>query len=165
LKFLILGMSAVSITEGDWRVDEARFGIAITRFNGFVVDRLLAGAMDTLTRHGIDNNQIEIVRVPGAYELPLIVKAMARRGVFDAIIALGCVIRGATPHFGFVAGECARGLSRVALEYDIPVAFGVLTTDSVEQATERAGAKAGNKGVDAARTAIEMVSVLRKLSG
>lgn len=157
-------MDSVSCIEGDLRVHDARFGVVATRFNGFIVDHLTAGAVDTLRRHGVDDALIEIVRAPGAFELPLAAKAMARRGSYHAVIALGCVIRGATAHFEYVAGECARGLSKVALEFDIPVAFGVLTTDTLEQAIERSGSKAGNKGVDAARTALEMVSLLRKLS-
>lgn len=158
-------MADVKTVEGELQVSNARFGIVVARFNSFIVDHLLSGALDTLGRHGVDHALIEIVRVPGAYELPLAAKAMARRETCDALIALGCVIRGATPHFEYIAGECARGLSRVALEYDLPVAFGVLTTDTLEQAIERAGVKGGNKGAEAARTALEMVSVLRKLSG
>lgn len=157
-------MVSVSCIEGELRIDNARFGVLATHFNSFIVDHLITGALNTLRRHGVEDNLIEVVRVPGAFELPLVAKTMARRGSYDALIALGCVIRGATPHFEFIAGECARGLSRVAFEFDIPVAFGVLTTDTLEQAIERAGSKAGNKGVDAACTALEMVSLLRGLS-
>jgi 6,7-dimethyl-8-ribityllumazine synthase len=157
-------MVSVSCIEGELRMDNARFGVLATRFNSFIVDHLITGALNTLRRHGVEDNLIEVVRVPGAFELPLVAKTMARRGSYDALIALGCVIRGATPHFEFIAGECARGLSRVAFEFDIPVAFGVLTTDTLEQAIERAGSKAGNKGVDAACAALEMVSLLRGLS-
>jgi 6,7-dimethyl-8-ribityllumazine synthase len=157
-------MVSVSCIEGELRIDNVRFGVLATRFNSFIVDHLITGALNTLRRHGVEDNLIEVVRVPGAFELPLVAKTMARRGSYDALIALGCVIRGATPHFEFIAGECARGLSRVAFEFDIPVAFGVLTTDTLEQAIERAGSKAGNKGVDAACTALEMVSLLRGLS-
>jgi 6,7-dimethyl-8-ribityllumazine synthase len=157
-------MVSVSCIEGELRIDNVRFGVLATRFNSFIVDHLITGALNTLRRHGVENNLIEVVRVPGAFELPLVAKTMARCGSYDALIALGCVIRGATPHFEFIAGECARGLSRVAFEFDIPVAFGVLTTDTLEQAIERAGSKAGNKGVDAACTALEMVSLLRGLS-
>ncbi|HEX2237146.1 MAG TPA: 6,7-dimethyl-8-ribityllumazine synthase [Gammaproteobacteria bacterium] len=157
-------MVSVSCVEGELRIDNVRFGVLATRFNSFIVDHLITGALNTLRRHGVEDNLIEVVRVPGAFELPLVAKTMARRGSYDALIALGCVIRGATPHFEFIAGECARGLSRVAFEFDIPVAFGVLTTDTLEQAIERAGSKAGNKGVDAACTALEMVSLLRGLS-
>jgi 6,7-dimethyl-8-ribityllumazine synthase len=157
-------MNSITCIEGDLRVDDARFGVVATRFNGFIVDHLAAGALDALRRHGVSDALIKIVRVPGAYELPLVAKAMARSGSYHAIIALGCVVRGATPHFEFIAGECASGLSRVALEFDIPIAFGVLTTDTLEQALERSGSKGGNKGVDAALTALEMVSLLHKLS-
>lgn len=158
-------MNSVPSVEGELRVDNARFGVLATRFNSFIVEHLITGALDTLHRHGVEDNFIDLVRAPGAFELPLAAKVMARRGTYDALIALGCVIRGATPHFEYIAGECARGLSRVALEFDTPVAFGVLTTDTLEQAIERAGAKAGNKGADAARTALEMVSLLRELRG
>lgn len=157
-------MASVRSIEGGFTPDNARFGVIATRFNSFIVEPLLAGALETLRHHGVDEARIEIVRVPGAYELPLAAKIMARRGSYDAIIALGCIIRGATPHFEYVAGECARGLSQVALECELPVAFGVLTTDSTEQAIERAGVKGGNKGAEAARTALEMVSLLRKLN-
>jgi 6,7-dimethyl-8-ribityllumazine synthase len=151
--------------EGDLWANDARFGIAATRFNSYIVEHLTAGAVATLKRHGVDETRVTIVRVPGAYELPLVARRMAQSGNYDALIALGCVIRGATPHFEYVSGACAHGLSRVALDADIPVAFGVLTTDTVEQAIERAGAKAGNKGADAAAAALEMVSLLRNLRG
>lgn len=157
--------NSIHTIEGDFSASDARFGIAATRFNSYIVEHLAAGAVATLKQHGVDETRIEIVRAPGAYELPLVVKRMAQSGKYDALIALGCVIRGATPHFDYVAGECARGLSRVALDAEMPVVFGVLTTDTLEQAIERAGAKAGNKGADAAATALEMVSLLRKLRG
>jgi 6,7-dimethyl-8-ribityllumazine synthase len=156
-------MADMTITEGDLTVASARFAILATRFNGFIVENLVTGAVDTLVRHGVAESGMELVRVPGAFELPMVARAVAQREAFDAIIALGCVIRGATPHFDYVAGECAKGLSAVALEREIPIAFGVLTTDTIEQAIERAGTKAGNKGADAAMTAMEMVSLLRKL--
>lgn len=149
--------------EGDLLARGARFGIAVARFNGFIVERLVEGTLDTLTRHGAERAQVEIVRVPGAFELPLAIKVMAASRKYDAVIALGAVIRGATPHFDYVAGECARGISAVMMQFDLPVAFGVLTVDSIEQAIERAGTKAGNKGVDAAMSAIEMVNLLRRL--
>ena len=158
-------MSDIRQIEGDFHPGNARFGIAVSRFNGFVVEALVAGAVDALKRHGVKEAAIEIVRVPGAFELPLVVQAMAKRKQYDAIIALGAVIRGATPHFDYVAGESAKGLSAVALDTGIPVINGVLTTDSIEQAIERAGTKAGNKGADAAMAAIEMVSLLGKLGG
>jgi 6,7-dimethyl-8-ribityllumazine synthase len=139
-------------------------GLVASRFNQFIVDQLVAGAGDALTRYGIDESDRTLVWVPGAFELPLLADQMARSGHFDAIIALGAVIRGGTPHFEYVAGECARGLSRVALDHGMPVSFGVLTTDNIEQALERAGTGAGNKGFDAAMTAIEMVEILKNLT-
>lgn len=138
-------------------------GLLASRFNQFIVDQLVSGARDALTRHGVPGAQQTLLWVPGAFELPLLADRMARSGRFDALIALGAVIRGGTPHFEYVAGECARGLSRVALDHGIPVTFGVLTTDTIEQALERAGTGAGNKGFDAAMTALEMVDVLRGL--
>lgn len=149
--------------EGNFGPVTARFAILVARFNGAIVEGLLDGAVDTLKRHGVSEDNILIVRVPGAYELPVVAKKVAARSDIDAVIALGAVIRGATAHFDFVAGECAGGLSTVALETGKPVAFGVLTTDTIEQALERAGTKAGNKGVDVAMTALEMVSLLRQL--
>jgi 6,7-dimethyl-8-ribityllumazine synthase len=151
------------VIEGDFSASTATFTIVVARFNGFVVEGLLAGAIDTLVRHGVSDNNITVVRVPGAFEMPLAVKKVARKKECDAIIALGAVIRGGTPHFDFVAGECASGISRVALEEELPISFGVLTTDTIEQAIERSGTKAGNKGIDAAMTALEMVSLIRKL--
>lgn len=153
----------VMIVEGDFSAKTARFTLIVSRFNGFVVEGLLSGALDTLLRHGVDENNITVVRVPGAFEIPLIAKKIAQKGDTDAIIALGAVIRGATPHFDYVAGECASGLARVSIEEQIPVALGVLTTDNNEQAIERSGLKGGNKGADAALTALEMTSLLRKL--
>ena len=149
--------------EGDFSATTASFTIVMGRFNSTIVDGLLAGSIDTLRRHGVPEANITVVKVPGAYELPLAAKRIAAKGETDAIIALGAVIRGGTPHFDYVAGECASGLSRVGLEYDLPVVFGVLTTDTIEQAVERSGTKAGNKGVDAAMTALEMVSLLRRI--
>ncbi|MGD8408502.1 MAG: 6,7-dimethyl-8-ribityllumazine synthase [Thiohalophilus sp.] len=149
--------------EGDLVVKGARFGLAVARFNSFVVESLLEGAVDTIKRHGGSESDIEIVRVPGAFELPLVIQRMAQRKEYDAIIALGAVIRGGTPHFEYVAGECVKGMSSVMLQHDVPVAFGVLTVDNIEQAIERAGTKAGNKGAEAAASAIEMVNLLRNL--
>jgi len=149
--------------EGELVVKGARFGLAVARFNSFVVESLLQGAVDTIIRHGGSENDIEIVRVPGAYELPLVVQRMAQGKSYDAIIALGAVIRGGTPHFDYVAGECVKGMSSVMLQQDVPVAFGVLTVDTIEQAIERAGTKAGNKGAEAAASAIEMVNLLKNL--
>lgn len=150
--------------EGNLIVGDARFCVIAARFNEAIVHRLLEGAVDTLTRHGADDSQIHVVRVPGALELPLAAREAARGRQYEAILALGAVIRGATPHFDYVCGEAASGLNRVSLEYGLPVAFGVLTCDTIEQAIERSGTKAGNKGVDAALTAIEMVNLLRQLN-
>jgi 6,7-dimethyl-8-ribityllumazine synthase len=157
-------VAQIRTTEGNLVVNGARFGIVAGRFNSYIVDALVKGAVDTLLRHGTDENDIEIVHVPGAFEIPLAAQRMADAKRFDAIITLGAVIRGATPHFDYVAGECAKGITRVSLKYDIPVAFGVLTVDTIEQAIERAGTKAGNKGVDAAMSAIEMVNLLRNMA-
>ncbi len=156
-------MANIRNIEGQLVIKGARFGLAVSRFNAFIVDSLVAGAVDTLRRHGADEGEIEIVRAPGAFELPLVVSRMARSRRFDAIIALGAVIRGGTPHFEYVAGECTKGLSAAMLQHDVPVAFGVLTVDTIEQAIERAGTKAGNKGAEAALSAIEMVDLLRRL--
>lgn len=150
-------------SEGQLVIRDERFCIVAARFNETIVERLLHGALDALKRHGADESQIDLVRVPGAMELPLAAQRVARTKQYDGIVALGTVIRGATPHFDYVCSECASGLTRVSLEFDIPIGFGVLTTDSIEQALERSGTKAGNKGVDAALTTIEMVSLLRQL--
>lgn len=151
------------VIEGDFSATSAKFTFVVGRFNATIVDGLTSGAVDTLTRHGVPAANITIVKVPGAYELPLAAQRVAAAGGCDAIIALGAVIRGGTPHFDYVAGECSSGLARVALDHSLPVAFGVLTTDTIEQAVERSGTKAGNKGADAAMTALEMVSLLRNL--
>jgi 6,7-dimethyl-8-ribityllumazine synthase len=153
----------VNTIRGELLIDKARFGIVASRFNSFIVDHLISGALDALNNHGVDENSIEIFQVPGAFELPLAVKRVAGTKRFDALIALGAVIRGSTPHFDYVAGSCSRGLADLSLQLDIPVAFGVLTVDTIEQAIERSGTKSGNKGADAALTAVEMVSLLRKL--
>jgi len=156
-------MPTVNTIEGDFTVADARFAIVASRFNGFIVEGLIAGAVDTLRRHGVAEASIDLIRVPGAFEMPLVAQRLAASERYEAIIALGAVIRGATPHFDYVAGECAKGLAAVALDQDLPVGFGVLTTDTIEQAVERAGAKAGNKGADAAMSVLEVVSLLRKL--
>jgi 6,7-dimethyl-8-ribityllumazine synthase len=156
-------MSTIKTIEGDYQNASARYGLAVARFNSFIVDRLLEGALDALQKHGVMDRDITIVKVPGAYELPLATKMMVSAGEYDGIIALGAVIRGGTPHFDYVAGECVKGLSQVGLDSGLPVTFGVLTVDSIEQAIERAGTKAGNKGAEAAMTAIEMVSLSRQL--
>ena len=149
--------------EGNLILSGARFGIVVGRFNSFVVESLLQGALDTLKRHGASEADIDIVRVPGAFEIPLAAKRMAASKKYHAIIALGAVIRGGTPHFEYVAGECTKGLAQIMMEYELPVAFGVLTVDTIEQAIERAGTKAGNKGVEATLSAIEMVNLLPQL--
>ena len=141
-----------------------RVAIIAGRFNDFIVEPLLNGAVELLVQHGAQRDAVQVLRVPGAFELPLVAQKLAASGRFDAVIALGAVIRGDTPHFDFVAGECAAGLARVALDTGVPVIFGVLTTDTVEQASDRAGGKHGNKGAEAALTAIEMVQLLRDLS-
>jgi len=156
-------MTDITVKEGELVLRDARIALLVSRFNGFVVESLLAGAIDTLKRHGGDERDLQIVRVPGAYEMPIAAQRLAASKRFEAIIALGAVIRGGTPHFEYVAGECTRGLSQVSLQYDIPIAFGVLTVDSIEQAIERAGTKAGNKGAEAAMSAIEMINLLRGL--
>ena len=142
---------------------EGRYAILVGRFNSFVVEHLLEGAIDTLKRHGVNEDNITVIHAPGAWELPIVAKKLATSNQFDAIIALGAVIRGSTPHFDFVAGECAKGSGVVALESSLPVINGVLTTDSIEQAIERSGTKAGNKGSEAALTAIEMVNLLKAI--
>ena len=142
---------------------EDRYAILVGRFNSFVVEHLLDGAVDSLKRHGVNESNITVVRAPGAWELPVVAKKLAPSGQYDAIIAQGAVIRGSTPPFDFVAGECAKGLGVVGLEYSLPVINGVLTTDSIEQAIERSGTKAGNKGSEAAVTAIEMVNLLKAI--
>ncbi len=156
-------MAEIKSFEGELTVSGAKFGIVVSRFNSFVVESLLEGAVDTIKRHGGAEQHIEVVRVPGAFEMPLTAKRMAATGRYDAIIALGAVIRGGTPHFEYVAGECTKGLAQVSLDSGIPMAFGVLTVDSIEQAIERSGTKAGNKGAEAAMSAIEMVNLLPKL--
>jgi len=154
-------MSEIKSYAGDLVVNGAKFGIVLGRFNSFIGEKLLEGAIDTILRHGGKEKDIEVARVPGAVEIPLMAQRMAASKKYDAIIALGVVIRGGTPHFDYVAGECAKGLGTVALQQDLPVAFGVLTVDSIEQAIERAGTKAGNKGAEAAVSVIEMVNLLK----
>jgi 6,7-dimethyl-8-ribityllumazine synthase len=155
----------MNVIEGNIRATGKKFAIVVARFNSFVVESLLEGALDTLERHGeVNPDDITVIRVPGAYELPLAAKKVAEKGGFDAIIALGAVIRGGTPHFDFVAGECNKGLAQVSMEASIPVAFGVITTDSIEQAIERSGTKAGNKGSEATLSALEMVNVVAAIN-
>ncbi len=140
-----------------------KLGIVLGRFNSFIGDALLSGAIDVLERHGVNSKDISVAYVPGAFEIPLAVQKMAKSGDYDGVIALGAVIRGSTPHFDYVAGECAKGLNSVQLDTGVPVGFGVLTVDSIEQAIERAGTKAGNKGAEAAMTVLEMVNLLKKV--
>jgi 6,7-dimethyl-8-ribityllumazine synthase len=149
--------------EGDFNARGLRFGIVASRFNDFIVDRLLAAAIDALTKHGVTPTDIEVVRVPGAFETPLAIKRLAATRRFNALIALGCVIRGATPHFDYVAGEASRGIAQLSLAHDVPIGFGVLTVDTIEQAIERAGTKGGNKGADAALAALQMATLLKKM--
>ena len=156
-------MSNIKTFSGDFSAKDIRVGIVAGRFNDFIVDNLIAGAVDTLLRHGAVEKDIEIARVPGAVEIPLAVQCMGKTGKYDAISALGAVIRGGTPHFEYVAGECSKGLGQLTLQLDLPIAFGVLTVDTIEQAIERAGTKAGNKGAEAAMSTIEMVNVLRQI--
>ncbi len=157
-------MSEKQLIEGNLSAQGRNVCIVASRFNSFIVEQLEAGAIDTLVRHGANRANIQVVKAPGAYELPLVVQRVAASKKYDAIIAIGAVIRGGTPHFEYVAGECVKGISNVALKYDIPVSFGVLTVDTIEQAIERAGTKAGNKGAEAALSAIEMMSLLDNLS-
>ena len=154
---------AIKTIEGGLTVSNARFCIVVARWNSFVVDSLEAGAIDTLKRHGADESDIAVVRVPGAFEMPLALEKIAATGDYDGIIALGAVIRGGTPHFEYVAGECVKGMAQVTLSHGVPIAFGVLTVDTIEQAIERSGTKAGNKGAEAAASTIEMVNLLSSL--
>jgi len=153
----------IKVVEGTFSARGLRFGVVAARFNDFIVERLVDAAVGTLVKHGAEAGDIEVLRVPGAFEIPLALKKLAASRRHDALIALGCVIRGATPHFDYVAGEAAAGIARVSLEHEIPIGFGLLTVDTIEQAVERAGTKAGNKGADAALTAIEMATLARKL--
>ena len=154
----------MKVIEGVIPAPQAKIAIVVSRFNSFINDRLVEGALDTLKRQGqIADENITIVKVPGAVELPLAAKRLAKSKQFDGIVALGCVIRGGTAHFEYVSGVCAKGLAQVALDAEIPVAFGVLTTENIEQAIERAGTKAGNKGVEAALSTLEMINVMNAL--
>jgi len=148
------------IIEGKLDAKGYRFGLIVSRFNSFICERLLEGAVDTLVRHGANEQQLTVIRVPGAFEIPLVCQKLAASGNYDAVICLGAVIRGGTPHFEYISAEVTKGIAAVSLDSGLPIAFGVLTTDSVEQAIERAGTKAGNKGTEAAMSAIEMVNLL-----
>ena len=156
-------MDNIRTVNGDLVARDLRFAIVASRFNEMIVESLVRGAVDVLLRHGATEKQVELIRVPGAFDLPFVVKRVAASKRYDAIVALGAVIRGATPHFEHVAGQCAAGLARASEETGVPVAFGVLTTDTIEQAIERAGTKAGNKGADAALCALELANLLRRL--
>ena len=156
-------MDAIRTLEGDFTGGDGRYALVVGRWNSFVVEHLLAGAVDTLRRHGVSDEQMTVVRAPGAFEIPLVCEKVAASGTVDAIIALGAVIRGGTPHFEHVAGECTKGIAQVSLQHGLPIAFGVLTVDTIEQAIERSGTKAGNKGAEAASSALEMVSLLKQL--
>jgi 6,7-dimethyl-8-ribityllumazine synthase len=153
-----------NVVEGTLIADGGRYALVASRFNDLIVARLVDGAVDTLVRHGVNPDDITIVRVPGSFEMPLVCDKCASSARFDAVLALGCVIRGGTPHFDYVAGEVAKGVA-AANRHGVPVVFGVLTTDSIEQALERAGSKMGNKGAEAALAALEMVNLLRALGG
>ena len=154
---------ANTMLEGKLLAEGLRFAIVVSRFNDFICSRLLDGAMDALMRHGASEERVVLIKVPGAFEIPLAAKKLATSGQYDAVICLGAVIRGATPHFDYVAAEVSKGIANVALESNVPVTFGVLTTDSLEQAIERAGSKAGNKGSEAAVSAIEMANLYKQL--
>lgn len=153
----------MTIIEANHLCDDARLAIVAARFNEFVVDKLIEGALRCVRQHGGDSERVDIIRVPGAYEMPLALDKVAATHRYDGIIALGAVIRGATPHFDYVAGECARGISQAALKHQLPVGFGVLAVDTIEQAIERSGTKAGNKGEEAALSVIEMINLLRTI--
>jgi 6,7-dimethyl-8-ribityllumazine synthase len=153
----------MKVIQGELSAELLKFGIVVSRFNDFVTSKLLEGAVDALVRHGAGEEDIEVVKVPGSFEIPLAAKRLAQKGGYDALICLGAVIRGATPHFDYVAAEVSKGVAQASLETGVPIAFGVITADTLEQAVERAGSKAGNKGWDAALTAIEMAQVLKRI--
>ncbi len=153
----------MKIIEGKLNAADLNFGIVVGRFNEFISSKLLGGAMDALTRHGADEKNIDVVWSPGSFEIPLLAKKMAKSGKYDSVICLGAVIRGSTPHFDFVAAEVSKGIASTMLETEVPVIFGVLTTDSIEQAIERAGTKSGNKGFDAGMAAIEMANLMKEI--
>ncbi len=156
-------MQSVKTVEGRLEARGLKFAIVATRFNDFIVDRLVGGAVDYLVRHGAAKEDLTLVKLPGAFELPLVARKLAASKAYDGVICLGAVIRGSTPHFDYVAGECAKGIAMAAMETGVPMGFGVLTTDTLEQAIERAGSKAGNKGVEAAAAVLETVRVLEQL--
>jgi len=151
------------VIEGKLSAKGVKFGLVVSRFNDFINKRLMDGALDALIRHGAEDKNISIIKVPGSFEIPLMAKKLADSGNYDAVICLGAVIRGATPHFEYISAEVTKGIAQVALDTGVPVSFGILTTDNIEQAIERAGTKSGNKGWDAAMSAIEMVNVLKSV--
>lgn len=153
----------IKIIQGNLVAQDDKYAIVIARFNDFIGSKLLEGCVDTLKRHGVEDENIEVIWVPGAFEIPLVAKKLAKSSKYSTVITLGAVIKGSTPHFDYVSAEVSKGVAQVALQSDIPVIFGVLTTDNIEQAIERAGTKAGNKGADAAKTAIEMVNLIKEL--
>ena len=153
----------MNIIEGELQASGFRFGIIVSRFNDFITSKLLDGALDALLRHGALEEDINIIRVPGSFEIPMVARKMALKGTYNAIICLGTVIRGATPHFDYIAAEVSKGIASASMETGVPIAFGIITSDTIEQAVERAGTKSGNKGWDAAITAIEMAQLLKKL--
>ena len=153
----------MKVIQGELQAEGLKFAIIVSRFNDFITGKLLDGAVDALLRHGAKDEDIDVIKVPGAFEIPLAAKKVAEKGSYQAVICLGTVIRGATPHFDYVAAEVSKGVASVSLDSGVPIAFGVLTTDTIEQAVERAGTKSGNKGFDAAVTAIEMAQVFKKL--
>ena len=153
----------MKVIQGELQAKGLKFAIIVSRFNDFITGKLLEGAVDALVRHGAKEEDIDVIKVPGAFEIPLTAKKVASKGSYNAVICLGTVIRGATPHFDYVAAEVSKGVASVSLETGVPVAFGVLTTDTIEQAVERAGTKSGNKGFDAAMTALEMIGVIEKI--
>ena len=154
-----------NIIEGGFSASGLRFAIVVARFNEFIGERLLEGALDTLKKCGAEESAVDVVKVPGSFEIPLVVRSLAEKGGYDAIVCVGAIIRGDTPHFDYVAGEAAKGIARASVEYGLPVAFGIITADTLEQAIERAGTKSGNKGRDAVLTAIEMANLMKRLKG
>lgn len=154
----------MKIIEGELQAKGLRFGIVVSRFNDFITSKLLEGALDALLRHGADEKDIEVVKVPGSFEIPMVARKLATKGLYNAVICLGTVIRGATPHFEYVAAEVSKGIASASIETGVPIAFGIITSDTIEQAVERAGTKSGNKGWDSAITAIEMAQVMKKLA-
>ncbi|MCL4476276.1 MAG: 6,7-dimethyl-8-ribityllumazine synthase [Nitrospirae bacterium] len=153
----------MKVIEGELQAKGLKFGIIVSRFNDFITSKLLDGALDALRRHGADEKDIEVVKVPGSFEIPLVARKLAAKGIYSAVICLGTVIRGATPHFEYVSAEVSKGIASASMETGVPIAFGIITSDTIEQAVERAGTKSGNKGWDAAITAIEMAQLLKKL--